>query len=99
MTRPIRAGVITVVVIAVVVAAVLGGRAIWHSLSSHLASDDCSVPHGYQVDTSQASVAAQMVGAVTAYRPQLPERAAVLALAAGLQESKLTNLAPGQGDR
>jgi hypothetical protein len=33
------------------------------------------------------------------HRPPLPERAAVLALAAALQESKLTNLAPGAGDR
>jgi hypothetical protein len=40
-----------------------------------------------------------MVGAVTRYRPALPERAAVLVLAAGLQESKLRNLAPGDGDR
>jgi hypothetical protein len=40
-----------------------------------------------------------MVGAVTRYRRPLPDRAAVLVVAAALQESKLTNLPPGQGDR
>jgi hypothetical protein len=40
-----------------------------------------------------------MVGEVSRYSPVLPERAAVLVLAAALQESKLTNLAPGEGDR
>jgi hypothetical protein len=40
-----------------------------------------------------------MVGAVTSHSPPLPDRAAVAALAAGLQESKLRNLPPGAGDR
>ena len=40
-----------------------------------------------------------MVGAASGFRPRLPMRASVLALMAGLQESKLTNIAPGQGDR
>ncbi len=40
-----------------------------------------------------------MVGAASGFRPHLPMHASVLALMAGLQESKLTNIAPGQGDR
>jgi hypothetical protein len=36
---------------------------------------------------------------VSKYSPPLPQRAAVLALAAALQESKLRNLPPGAGDR
>lgn len=99
MARPVRAAVIGVVVVAAVIAAAFGVRALVRSVSTHFESDTCTVPHGYEVDTTQASVAAQMVGAVTSYKPRLPERAAVLALAAGLQESKLTNLAPGDGDR
>jgi hypothetical protein len=40
-----------------------------------------------------------MTAAVRRFRPALPERAAVLVLAAALQESKLHNLPPGAGDR
>ena len=40
-----------------------------------------------------------MIGAVTKYRVALPPRAGVLVLAAALQESKLTNIPPGEGDR
>jgi hypothetical protein len=40
-----------------------------------------------------------MLGAVTRFTPALPERAGVLVLAAALQESRLRNLAPGDGDR
>jgi hypothetical protein len=87
---------------AVLVVACVGGyfgvRALWHKAEQLLASDHCTVG-SYDIGTDQASVAATMVGAVTSYRPVLPERAAVLVLAAGLQESKLTNLAPGAGDR
>jgi hypothetical protein len=51
----------------------------------------------FSVDNGQASVAATMVSVVITR--DLPERAAVLTLAAALQESKLRNLALGDGDR
>ncbi|MDT4922198.1 MAG: hypothetical protein QOI15_3100 [Pseudonocardiales bacterium] len=92
-----------VVVLTIAIVAVGGGlalKALWNTAKSHLASDTCTVGGGdYVIDTDQASVAAAMVGAVTRYRVALPERATVLVLAAALQESKLTNLAPGEGDR
>lgn len=58
--------------------------------------EGCTIDR-YDIDTSQAAVASTIVGVVT--RRQLPERAAVLVLAAALQESKLRNLALGDGDR
>jgi hypothetical protein len=94
---PSRA-IIAAVVVAVVVAGYFGVRELWHKAQQVFVSDHCTVG-SYDLGTDQASVAATMVGAVTSYRPALPERAAVLVLAAGLQESKLTNLAPGAGDR
>lgn len=88
--------VVTVAVLALVGAAAGLGSWLWSNKSSVEAG--CTV-NGYRLDTGQASVAAQMVGEVTRFRPQLPDRAAVLVLAAGLQESKLQNLLPGEGDR
>ncbi|HET6877790.1 MAG TPA: hypothetical protein VFH38_09700 [Jatrophihabitans sp.] len=96
--RGIRWVAITAVAAAVITAAVFAGRAIWQIAVSHLSSNSCSVGD-YDIDTSQASVAAAMVAEVTSYRDPLPERAAVLVLAAALQESKLTNLPPHAGDR
>jgi hypothetical protein len=96
--RSTRFAVLAAVVVAVVVAAVIGIPKLWGAVVAHFTPSTCTVGL-FQVNTDQASVAAQMVGAVTMHRPPLPERAAVLALAAGLQESKLTNLAPGDGDR
>ena len=90
-----------VVVLTVAIVAVGGGlalKALWNTAKSHFASDTCTVGN-YVIDTDQASVAATMVGAITQYRIALPERATVLVLAAGLQESKLANIAPGAGDR
>ena len=91
-----RRGVIAAVAAAVVlVAAVIGVRAVWHSFT---AASDTGCRFGqYSTDTDQASTAATMVGVVTTRG--LPERAAVLVLAAGLQESKLRNIPAGQGDR
>lgn len=97
-TRSIRA---VVVVLAVVIVAVGGGyglKMLWNSAKDHFAGDSCTIGD-YEIDTGQAAVAATMVGAVTKYRVTLPERATVLVLAAALQESKLRNLAPGDGDR
>lgn len=87
------------VVVVLVIAAIAGvvAKTLWNSASTSTYAH-CTVG-GYDLDTSQASVAASMVGAVTSYSPRLPDRAAVLALAAGLQESKLRNLPPGAGDR
>jgi hypothetical protein len=59
-------------------------------------ADSCRAG-SFVVDPDQAAVASTMVGVVL--QRDLPERAAVLALAAGLQESKLRNLPPGSGDR
>jgi hypothetical protein len=85
-------------VVAIAVAGAFGLRALWNTAKSNLAADVCTVGP-YDLDPQQAVVAATMVGAVTKYHIHLPERAAVLVLAAGLQESKLANIAPGQGDR
>lgn len=88
--------VVTVAVLALVGVAAGLGSWLWSSTRSTVTG--CTVGD-YSLDTEQASVAAQMVGAVTRFRPRLPDRAAVLVLAAGLQESKLQNLLPGEGDR
>jgi hypothetical protein len=90
-----------VIVLAIAVVAVGGGYALkklWNTAKEHFAGDSCTVGD-YEIDTDQAVVAATMVAAVTKYRVKLPERATVLVLAAGLQESKLRNLPPGEGDR
>ena len=73
-------------------------RALWRTAQRHFSDPHCTVA-GFDIDTDQAAVASTMVGAVSKFRSRLPIRAAVLALAAGLQESKLRNLAPGAGDR
>jgi hypothetical protein len=85
-----------VVIALIVVGVIVGAHALVNSLKSVPSGESCSVAT-YDVDTTQASVASQMVGVVI--NRQLPARAAVLVLAAGLQESKLRNLASGQGDR
>lgn len=97
-TSPARRAIVLVAVVALAFAGFYGIRAIWHTAQQSFSSPHCDVGP-YQLDTDQASVAAAMVGEVSRFRPAVPDRAAVLALAAGLQESKLTNLAPGAGDR
>lgn len=91
------------VLIVLVAAVALGVGAwglskVWEVAKKQLASDVCTIG-AYDLDPDQAAVASTMVGAVTKYPGNLPERAAVLVLAAALQESKLRNLAPGEGDR
>jgi hypothetical protein len=93
-----RLTIVFAAIVVVALGAFFGIRALWHTAETHFTSSECDVGE-YVVDTEQASVASTMVGAVSKFRPALPERAAVLALAAGLQESKLRNLAPGEGDR
>ena len=97
-SRTTKAVVGVLVVAGVAVGAGFGLHSLWSSAKSHFTSDSCTVGD-YDLDPSQAAVASTMVGAVTKYSPPLPDRAAVLVLAAALQESKLTNLAPGEGDR
>lgn len=96
--RVSRKAVVAVLALAVAVAAAFGVPRLWRAVEQHFSSATCTVGR-FQIDTGQASVAAQMVGAVTMHRPRLPARAAVLALTAALQESKLTDLEPGAGDR
>ena len=97
----IRRARLTVTVVAVVlfvaIAAIWLPR-LWDKAKSQLTADVCTIA-GYDLDPDQASVAANMVGSVTQFRIALPFRASVLVLMAGLQESKLTNLAAGDGDR
>jgi len=93
-----RLAVIAAIVVLVAGGGYLGVHFLWQKAKTALSYDHCTIG-SYDLDTDQAVVAAEMVGAVTSYRPALPQRAAVLVLAAGLQESKLTNLAPGAGDR
>lgn len=83
---------------AVVIAGAIWLPKLWRTAQDQMTPDTCTVG-AYELDPDQAVVAAAMVGAVTRYRIALPERASVLALAAALQESKLRNLAPGEGDR
>jgi hypothetical protein len=96
MTSRTRLGlsIAALLVAAVGVGGVFAIRAALHT--SPFLATGCTVER-YDIDTSQAAVASTMVGLVT--RRQLPERAAVLVLAAALQESKLRNLALGEGDR
>jgi hypothetical protein len=96
--RSTKLTVALVVVAVVAVAAVIAGRAIVRAFETHFTATGCTIG-SYDLDTDQASVAAQMVGAATKFRPPLPAHASVLALMAGLQESKLTNIAPNEGDR
>ncbi|HZC72734.1 MAG TPA: hypothetical protein VE442_18695 [Jatrophihabitans sp.] len=83
---------------AVVGLGVWGLSKLWNTAQTRFADYGCTIG-GFDLDTDQAAVASTMVGAVTKYRKALPERASVLVLAAALQESKLTNLPPGDGDR
>jgi hypothetical protein len=97
-TRRRSAVIYAAIVLSLAAAAGVTLKVLWDSASGTSTYSHCTVG-GYDLDTSQASVAASMVAAVTSYSPHLPDRAAVLALAAGLQESKLVNLGPGEGDR
>jgi hypothetical protein len=87
--------VVTAVLVLVTAAVALGVRLLLNTASSST-SASCVVGD-YRVDPDQAAVASTMVGVVITRG--LPERAAVLVLAAALQESKLRNVASGEGDR
>ncbi len=91
-----RTGFAVLVVALLAAGGYFGVRAWWESAQKPPAGESCTVG-AYTVDTGQAAVASTMVGAVITRG--LPERAAVLVLAGGLQESKLRNIASGDGDR
>ncbi|MEP6852503.1 MAG: hypothetical protein ABJA87_07595 [bacterium] len=91
-----RRTLVSVLVVAVVLAAgVYGLRRAWSSVFDRVATG-CTFS-SMRTGTDQAAVAAEMVSVVVSRR--LPTRAAVLVLAAGLQESKLRNIPAGSGDR
>lgn len=97
MASRLRSGAIyAVIVLVLAVGAAIGIRALWDAAKVHLDAHSCTVGV-WDLDPTQAAVASTMVGVVTTRA--LPERAAVLVLAAGLQESKLRNLPPDAGDR
>jgi hypothetical protein len=96
VARGTRATIVFAAVVVVALAAFVGVRALWNHAQT--ASPHCDVGD-FRLDTDQAAVAATMVGAVSKHDPPVASRAAMLVLAAGLQESKLRNLAPGAGDR
>ncbi len=87
---------VAAVLILITAAVAFGVRLLLHTATTSSTANGCVVGQ-YHVSTDQAAVASTMVGVVITRG--LPERAAVLVLAAGLQESKLTNLATGDGDR
>jgi hypothetical protein len=96
--RSAKIAAVLVLVAALAVGAVIGVRKLVDLAQTHYTYDHCTIG-AYELDLDQATVTAEMVGAVTKYTPALPEHATVLVLAAGLQESKLRNLKPNEGDR
>jgi hypothetical protein len=96
--RTTKVAAVLVLVAALAVGAVIGVRTLIDLAQTHYTYTHCSIG-SYDLDLEQAMVTAEMVGAVSKYTPALPEHAAVLVLAAGLQESKLRNLKPNEGDR
>lgn len=96
--RSTRLTITAIVAVVVVAAVVFVVSELWDTARKHFSPSTCTAG-SYELDPEQASVAATMVGAVTRYRVHLPRRASVLVLAAALQESKLTNIPPGEGDR
>jgi hypothetical protein len=94
--RARRGGVAFLVVALIIVGLAVGGRVLWQAARTAVASDNCTFG-SYNVNLSRSQNAATMVSVVVSRG--LPERAAVLVLGAALQESKLDNIAAGQGDR
>ena len=94
--RRLRSGALYIgLLVALALVAVIVVRVFWTN-SNSVVYEHCTVGD-YDLDPDQAAIASTMVGVVTGR--QLPERAAVLVLAAALQESKLENLPPNAGDR
>ena len=84
------------VVVVVVAALAFGARTLWQAAQSVIRPSGCDFG-SYSLQLDQAEVASVIVGVVL--KRELPERAAVLTIGAALQESKLRNIPPGQGDR
>ena len=93
-TRSSRLTIVFVAVVVVALAAFFGIRTLWRPAQDHFTSSHCTIGE-YELDTDQAVGRLDDGRRGDQVQPALPERAAVLALAAGLQESKLRNLAPG----
>jgi hypothetical protein len=87
--------VVAIVLIALTAGVAFGVRTLL-GLGTRSTASSCTAGD-YGLDTGQAAVASTMVSVVITRA--LPERAAVLVLAAALQESKLRNVAAGDGDR
>ena len=97
MASVARRGIIVILVLVLAATGIyFGARYLWSVVQKRTQADSCRVG-AFVVDPDQAAVASTMVGVVL--QRGLPERAAVLALAAGLQESKLSNVPAGSGDR
>ena len=97
MASAARRGIIVLLVLVLAATGIyFGARYLWSVVQKRTQADSCRVGD-FVVDPDQAAIASTMVG--VAQRRGLPERAAVLTLAAGLQESKLSNLPAGSGDR
>ena len=94
--RAQRGGTALVVVVVVVAALAFGARTLWRAAQSVVRPPGCDFG-SYSLQLDQAQVASVIVGVVL--KRELPERAAVLTIGAALQESKLRNIPPGQGDR
>lgn len=96
MRRIVTAVVTAATIVAIAAVVVVMAVFVWRVVNRSQAQDGCTFGD-YSSDNGQASTAATMIGVVSTRG--LPERAAVLVLAAGLQESKLRNIPSGQGDR
>jgi len=97
MAARARTGFVALAVVVLAVAAIaVGARVLWNAAQSAVRSNGCDFGN-YTLDLGQAEIASTVVG--TVLKRGLPERAAVLTIGAALQESKLRNLAPGDGDR
>lgn len=90
-----RIGIALLVAVVAAAGLFFGVRAAWNALIGP-PDPSCSFA-SFDTTTDQASTASRMTAVVI--RRKLPERAAVLVLAAALQESKLRNIAAGDGDR
>ncbi|HEV2887434.1 MAG TPA: hypothetical protein VGX49_11020 [Jatrophihabitans sp.] len=91
-----RGGAALLVVVIVLGALAFGARTLWRAAQSVVKPAGCDFG-SYSLELDQAQVASVIVGVVL--KRELPERAAVLTIGAALQESKLRNIPPGQGDR
>jgi hypothetical protein len=95
--RLARSGPIALVTVLIVLGGIAFGIGkLWDAARSATQSSGCDIG-SYNLDLEQAQNASTMVGLVI--KRNLPERAAVVSLMAGLQESKLRNIPSGDGDR